>query len=64
MEKRIYLIRHQKVTIERDLTELYGVETEIFIRAVTRNIDRFPEDFMFQLSKEEYEQLLSAKLPP
>ncbi len=62
VEKRIYLIRHQKVMIDRDLAELYGVETKILNRAVKRNIDRFPEDFMFQLSKEEYDQLLRCQI--
>ena len=50
---KIYLIRDQKVMIDRDLAELYEVETKILKRAVRRNIDRFPYDFMFQLSKKE-----------
>ena len=62
VEKRIYLIRRQKVMIDRDLAELYGVETKILNRAVKRNIDRFPEDFMFQLSKEEYDLLLRYQI--
>ena len=62
VEKRIYLNRHQKVMIDRDLAELYGVETKFLNRAVKRNIDRFPEDFMFQLSKEEYDQLLRCQI--
>jgi len=49
----IYLIRDQKVMLDRDLAELYEVETKILKRAVRRNIDRFPNDFMFQLSKKE-----------
>jgi phage regulator Rha-like protein len=55
IENKIYLIRGQKVMIDRDLAELYGVETKYLTRQVRRNIERFPEDFMFQLSKEEAE---------
>lgn len=50
---RIFLIRGQKVMIDRDLAELYGVETKVLNQAVRRNIERFPEDFMFQLSDDE-----------
>jgi hypothetical protein len=50
---KIYLIRGQKVMLDRDLAELYEVETKQLKRAVRRNMDRFPEDFMFVLSKEE-----------
>ncbi len=50
---KIYLIRGQKVMIDRDLAELYGVETKRLKEAVRRNIDRFPEDFMFELTNEE-----------
>ena len=52
---RIYLIRGAKVILDRDLAELYGVETGQLKRAVRRNIDRFPLDFMFELSKKELE---------
>ena len=52
---KIYLVRGQKVMLDRDLAELYDVETKILKRAVKRNIDRFPNDFMFQLSKKEFE---------
>ncbi len=51
---KIYLIRDQKVMLDRDLAELYGVETKRLKEAVRRNISRFPEDFMFELSKEEF----------
>jgi len=54
---KIYLIRKIKVMIDRDLAELYGVETKQLKRAVRRNIDRFPLDFMFELNKEEYDSL-------
>jgi len=53
IEKKIYLVRGQKVMIDRDLAELYGVETRALNQAVRRNIDRFPADFMFSLSREE-----------
>ena len=52
---KIYLIRGIKVMLDRDLAELYDVETKILKRAVRRNIDRFPNDFMFELSKNEME---------
>jgi len=53
IERSIVLIRGQKVMIDADLAELYRVETGALIRAVKRNIGRFPEDFMFQLTWEE-----------
>ena len=53
--KCIYLIRDKKVIMDRDLAELYGVETAQLKRAVKRNIERFPEDFMFELTKQELE---------
>jgi hypothetical protein len=59
IESKILLIRGQKVMLDRDLAELYGVETRALIQAVKRNIERFPEDFMFQLTKEEFEVLIS-----
>lgn len=52
---RIYLIRGQKVMLDRDLAELYGVETKRLKEAVRRNIDRFPDDFMFEMTQEELE---------
>ena len=51
---KIYLIRDQKVMLDRDLAELYGVETKRLKEAVKRNLFRFPEDFMFELTKEEF----------
>jgi len=53
IEQKIYLIRGQKVMLDNDLAELYGVETFNLNKAVKRNIERFPVDFMFQLNKEE-----------
>ena len=55
---KIYLIRGQKVMIDKDLAELYGVTTGNLNLAVRRNKKRFPEDFIFQLTKEEYEVLI------
>jgi len=57
IEKAILLIRSQKVMLDKDLAELYGVETKQLKRAVRRNIKRFPADFMFELKKEEYDSL-------
>ncbi|RJP33505.1 MAG: ORF6N domain-containing protein [Candidatus Omnitrophota bacterium] len=59
IERKIFLIRGQKVMIDRDLAELYCVETRVLNQAVRRNLDRFPEDFMFQLTKEEADSLRS-----
>jgi hypothetical protein len=52
---RIYLIRGEKVMLDSDLAEMYGVETRTLVQAVKRNSDRFPDDFMFQFSEEELE---------
>lgn len=57
IEAMIYLIRGQKVMLDSDLAELYGVETKALNRQVTRNEVRFPEDFMFRLTSEEHESL-------
>lgn len=50
---KIYMIRNQKVMLDRDLAELYGVETKVLKQAVKRNLNRFPEDFMFELTEIE-----------
>ena len=55
--RKIYLIRGRKVMLDRDLAELYGVETRALNQAVRRNIDRFPEDFMFTLTRDEIRNL-------
>ena len=57
IETYIYLIRGQKVMLDSDLAELYGVETKVLNKAVKRNLGRFPEDFMFQLSYQEVTRL-------
>ena len=59
IEQKIYLIRGHKVMLDADLAKLYAVETKAFNQAVKRNIERFPEDFMFQLSVEEFQSLRS-----
>ena len=51
---KILLIRGQKVLMDRALAELYGVETKTLKRAVRRNLDRFPSDFMFEMNNEEF----------
>ncbi|MFA6459461.1 MAG: ORF6N domain-containing protein [Candidatus Paceibacterota bacterium] len=56
---RILLIRGQKVILSQHLAELYGVQVKVLIQTVKRNKDRFPQDFIFQLSKEEFENLKS-----
>lgn len=56
---QIYYLRGQKVMIDKDLAILYGVETKQLKRQVTRNIERFPEDFMFEMTKDESEALRS-----
>jgi hypothetical protein len=55
LEKKIFLIRSLNVMLDKDLAELYGIKTKVFLQAVKRNKERFPEDFMFQLSKKEFE---------
>ncbi len=55
---KILLVRGRKVMLDKDLAGLYGVETFNLNKAVKRNIDRFPEDFMFQLTREEYKNLI------
>ena len=57
IERRIYLIRGTKVMLDSDLADLYQVETKALNRAVRRNLDRFPEDFMFQLARVEADSL-------
>jgi len=56
---KIYVIRGKKVMLDEDLAELYQVETKRLNEQVRRNIDRFPDDFMFRLTKKEFENLKS-----
>ncbi len=64
VESKILLIRDKKVMLDKDLAELYGVETRALNQAVKRNNDRFPEDFMFQLTKSEANLLVSQNVIP
>jgi hypothetical protein len=59
IEKKIFLLRSQKVMLSGHLAELYQVEPRVLIQAVKRNIEQFPRDFIFQLSKEEFANLKS-----
>ena len=55
---KIYMVRGKKIMLDRDLAELYGVTTSNLNKAVSRNIDRFPGDFMFTLTEEEMKNLM------
>lgn len=59
IENAIFMIRDEKVILDQDLAAMYGVETKVLVQAVKRNIDRFPDDFMFQLNNNEFENLRS-----
>jgi len=59
VQDKIYLVRGHSVMLDSDLAELYGVETRVLNQAVNRNPDRFPEDFMFQLTAVEWNSLIS-----
>ena len=57
IERKIYFVRGMKVMLDKDLAQLYGVLTKNLNKAVTRNVDRFPSDFMIRLTKKEYGSL-------
>ena len=59
IESKIFLVRGKRIMLDKDLAELYDVETRTLIQAVKRNLDRFPEDFMFDLNEKEFENLRS-----
>jgi hypothetical protein len=59
VERRIYEIRGQKVMLDSELASLYGVQTRVLNQAVRRNADRFPDDFMFELTRDEFDNLIS-----
>ncbi len=59
---KIYLLRGQKVMLDSDLAEMYGVETRVLNQSVNRNADRFPEDFMFRLTEQEWTNLKSQNV--
>lgn len=62
IENKILLFRSCNIMLDSDLADLYGVETKVLVQAVKRNIDRFPDDFMFQLTKEEFDNLRSQSV--
>jgi len=64
VKSRIYLIRGQKVLLDRDLAKMYGVETRVLNQAVRRHVDRFPEDFMIPLNREEIRNLSQIVISP
>ena len=64
IERSILLLRGHKVMLDSDLAALYGVETKRLVEAVKRNLDRFPADFMFQLTKQEFDALRSPTPSP
>ncbi len=59
---RIMLLRNQKTLLDADLAELYGVPTKVLLQAVKRNLERFPDDFMFQLTVQEFSHLRSQSV--
>ena len=61
IEQRIFIIRGHKVMLDKDLAQLYGVKTKVLNQATKRNIDRFPEDFMFKLTKKEVKDIKEGK---
>lgn len=58
----IYMVRGQKVMLDKDLAEMYGVETRVLNQSIKRNLNRFPKDFMFQLLEKEYKNLISQNV--
>ena len=62
IQSRILALREQRVMLDADLAQLYGVQTRVLVQAVKRNLSRFPADFMFQLSAEEFEVLRSQSV--
>ena len=62
IQSKIYEIRGQQVMLDRDLADLYGVETKVLNQSVKRNIERFPDDFMFQLTNEETQNSIKMGL--
>ena len=61
IKEKIYTIRGMQVMLDSDLAEIYGYETKNFNRQVKNNIEKFPEDMMFQVTSEEYETILRCK---
>jgi hypothetical protein len=61
IEQKIFVLRGHRVMLDKDLADLYGVETKVLNQAVKRNLDRFPDDFMFQLNTNEAESVLFSR---
>lgn len=61
---RIYVIRGEKIMLDRDLAELYGIETRVLKQSVKRNIERFPKDFMFEMTAKEIDGMVSQNVIP
>lgn len=62
IERSILVLRGYKVLLDADLARLYGVETKVLLQALKRNLDRFPKDFMFQLTDQEFRDLRSQSV--
>ena len=61
---RIYVIRAEKIMLDKDLAELFGIETRVLKQAVKRNIERFPKDFMFEMTSKEIDGMVSQNVIP
>jgi len=61
---RIYVVRGEKIMLDRDLAELYGIETRVLKQAVKRNMERFPKDFMFEMTSKEIDKMVSQNVIP
>ena len=61
---RIYVVRSEKIMLDRDLAELFGIETRVLKQAVKRNTDRFPKDFMFEMTGKEIDGMVSQNVIP
>ena len=64
IKNKIYVIRGKQVMLDRDLSDLYQTETRIFMQSIKRNIERFPKNFMFQLTSEEFVNWTSQIVMP
>ncbi len=64
IQQKIYEVRGQKIMLDKDLAEIYGVETRVLKQAVNRNMDRFPKDFMFRLNNKEVQEMVSHFVIP
>jgi ORF6N domain len=61
---QIYVVREEKIMLDRDLAELYGIETRVLKQAVKRNMERFPKDFMFEMTSKEIDRMVSQNVIP